>query len=421
MKVEDAFRLQLARQVAHWRSATIGLGDVENFAAPAAWSGLERYLSLAIRGHLADSIQRLRVQLNQLRRDLRSAATPQDLAVVRRRLVHFRKRFLRTETVVDFFGDAVNTRTSPRLAALLSACDQLAFRSMDQVLTPLGKAAVPVLSYVDRGLGASILKANLRLWDGGALNPVAAIKVVRHNLLRPAGSLFHESGHQVAHILGWNEELAENLNQLLADDRDVAEVWSSWASEITADVHAFAHTGYASVATLHDVLAADERTVFRFIPGDPHPVSYLRVLLGVAMCEVSYGAGPWRDLGAAWVAANSLDRAPVDVRTLVERSASRLDAIAATCLTAPMKAFGNRPVTALLDPGRVAPKALEALAAEAGPQLTTSSTLLRREGIRIAALLGYRAAVDPERAASLAEEQEDWMGRLGRSAQQAAA
>ena len=38
------------------------------------------------------------------------------------------------------------------------------------------------------------------------MNPVAAIKVTRHNLQRPT-ALIHEAGHQVAHITGWNEEL----------------------------------------------------------------------------------------------------------------------------------------------------------------------------------------------------------------------
>ena len=173
---------------------------------------------------------------------------------------------------------------------------------MSQLLDQLGHTTPVVLTYVDKGLGASILKAGLRLWDGGAENPAAAIKIVRHNLLRPT-ALIHECGHQVAHIVGWNRELAETLDDGLNDAPDgVADAWSSWASEIAADAFAFVHTGYASVAALHDVLAGEGTFVFQHTPGDPHPICYLRVLLGVETCRYFYGAGPWDALAASWTA-----------------------------------------------------------------------------------------------------------------------
>ena len=56
---------------------------------------------------------------------------------------------------------------------------------MAQVLDAIGKTTPPAVTYLDEGRGASILKAHQRLWDGGEICPVAAIKVTRHNLLRP--------------------------------------------------------------------------------------------------------------------------------------------------------------------------------------------------------------------------------------------
>src|SRR5207302_9346775 len=110
----------------------------------------------------------------------------------------------------------------------LKACDTLAYRSMSQILDQLGKPTPPALTYVDKGLGASILKAGLRLWDGGEACPVAAIKIVRHNLLRPT-ALIHEAGHQVAHIAGWNNELAAVLLAgLSASSGELAVVWANW-------------------------------------------------------------------------------------------------------------------------------------------------------------------------------------------------
>jgi hypothetical protein len=63
---------------------------------------------------------------------------------------------------------------------------------------------------------------------------------------------------------------------------------------------AFAHTGYGSVAALTDVVSGRGGQVFRFIPGDPHPISFLRVLLGAEMCRRFYGMGPWDELDTAW-------------------------------------------------------------------------------------------------------------------------
>jgi hypothetical protein len=210
---------------------------------------------------------------------------------------------------------------------------------MSLLLDQLGQTTPVVISYIDKGLGASILKAGMRLWDGGAVNPVAAIKIVRHNLLRPT-ALIHEAGHQVAHMTGWNRELAETLTKGLDDAPDgVAEAWASWSTEIAADAFAFVHTGYASVAALHDVLAGEGNFVFQHTEGDPHPISYLRVLLGVEMCRYFYGAGPWDSLAAAWTAAYPIHTANPATQHLVEQSVALLPRIVRLTLDTPQRAF----------------------------------------------------------------------------------
>jgi hypothetical protein len=144
-----------------------------------------------------------------------------DVARLRARLLHFRRRYLQAETVIDFYANAVNHRTTPRLAGLLRGLDTLAVDSLQVLLRPMGIDAPPVLTYPDDGLGASILRAGVRLWDSGALSPAAAIKITRHNLLRPT-SLLHESGHQMAHLLNWTAELGEALWQALQPISPVA-------------------------------------------------------------------------------------------------------------------------------------------------------------------------------------------------------
>jgi hypothetical protein len=407
-----ARRLQVARQVAHWRTASVGLQDLENFASAGAWRTLEQYIDAPLRRHLQQAATQLQREADVLDAELRAASTTADLEALRLRLIRFRRRYLQVETALDFYGYAINSRTSPRLAGLLRACDQLAHQSMERVLGPLRRDVPPLLTYVDKGLGASILRAGLRLYDGGPLTPAGAIKITRQNLLRPT-ALIHESGHQVAHILDWNRELATLLERDLArKSPDAGAAWGSWASEVAADMHAFVHTGYGSVASLHDVVSGGP-TVFRAIPGDPHPIPYIRVLLMVQTCVRFYGAGPWDALAQAWVQTQPLGQATADARKVIEESLPLLPRIVELCLLTPMRAFEGRPLAAIVDPLRVRPDALQRLGQEAGPALTTSPHWLREEGLRLLGLSSYRAATEPDRAAEIAAESENWMLRLG--------
>ena len=165
-----AVRSQLARQVNHWVTAVSGL-DPDDLASADAWNRLERYLGLSLRKHLDGVIAKLRLEGDILTAMLKAAESPTALRDLRQRLLIFRRKFMRAETTLDFFADAINTRTSQHMAGLLRACDILAYRSMSLLLDQLGHTAPVVLTYVDKGLGASILKAGLRLWDGGAENP----------------------------------------------------------------------------------------------------------------------------------------------------------------------------------------------------------------------------------------------------------
>jgi hypothetical protein len=409
----EALRVQVARQVAHWRAAVVGLQDLDNFASAAAWATLEQYLDVALRRQLQAKADGLARDADVLVAELRAATTEPQLDRLRQRVVAFRRRYLQVETALDFYGDAINSRTSPRLAGLLRACDVLALRSLEDVLVPLRHEVPPVLTFVDKGLGASILRAGLRLVEGGPLSAAAAVKITRQNLYRPT-ALVHETGHQAAHILGWNDELAAVIaRELTPASPELAAVWSSWSSEIAADTYAFAFAGYGSVAALHDVVSGGGASVFRQIPGDPHPLPFLRVLLVVQMAVRFFGVGPWDELARAWKRAYPLTAAPPAVRALVERSLAHLPRLAELCLLTPMRAFGDRPLAALVDPLRVRPDALAQLARESGPALRTSPHWLRKEGLRLLALSSFRAATEPEHAPEIAEQYEDWMLRLG--------
>ena len=408
-----AQRTQVARQVAHWRAAVATMADFDAFAPAAAWRELESYLETTVRKELAAAVDRLERDGAVLDARVKAARRPEDFAQVRAEVVRYRAAVGRVEELCEYFGDAVRSRSTPKLAALLRGLDVLAAMSMDSVLRPLGRQTPPVLTYIDKGLGASILRAGVRLWDPESVNPVAVIKITRHNLRRPT-ALIHEAGHQVAAIVGFNAELARTLEAgLAAGGREVAAVWASWASEIAADAFAFVHCGYGSIAGLHDVVAGEPRTVFDPRFGDPHPIPYLRVLLGVAMCRRFYGAGPWDDLGDAWQATYRLDSAPAAGRALIAASLPLLDRAVELTLRTPAASFGRKALYELVDPARVAPAELAGLARAAGAAIETSPHWLSTEALRMLALSGYRAATEPERSAEVIDQYETWMLRLG--------
>lgn len=405
-------RTHLARQVDHWIDAATRLGRLDDLASAEAWGRLEQYLGVAVRAHLGRVVQRLARRADLLRTVLAAATTARDFAVARRDLLALRRDYLRAETTLDFYADAINTRTNPVQGALLRALDTLAQRSMSGILEPLGYETPVALTYIDKGLGASILKAGLRLWDGGTVSAAAAIKIARHNLGRPT-ALVHEAGHQVAHITGWNEELAGVLAARLSASPALARTWASWASEISADAVAFVHTGYASILALHDVLAGESSNVFQVFPGDPHPMAYLRVQLGASLCRCAWGPGPWDSLVESWREAYPLTSVADDERNLITASEQALPAIAECLLTARLRAFRGRSLVDIVAPDRVSPRALAQLEHRLGPALFTSSHWIWTECLRLLAISALRASDPASPASQRRLMSEGWMLQLG--------
>ncbi|MEU1183840.1 hypothetical protein ABZ464_40700 [Streptomyces sp. NPDC005820] len=413
--IEDDLRTQITRQIAHWDSMVEALAEPENFASVPAWQSLEHRLGIALRMELQHAVDRLRPHVAQLTHALAAARTADELHRVRRGTLALRRSIQQCETMIDFYGDAVNSRTGPRLGALLRACDLLAVHSMYAVLPALGSPVPPVLTYLDKGMGASILRAGVRLWSPGSISPVAAVKITRHNLLRPT-ALIHETGHQVAFSLGWNAQLGRALHAAArpAGER-TADLWAEWAQEVAADTYAFAHTGYAAVAGLHDVIAGEPEGVYATPVGDPHPAAYLRVLLGTAMCREWYGVGPWDGAESAWRSSYPVAQAPPAWRSVLDASERVLSALARVCLRQPADAFGGRPLTALVDPALVAPEALRAMAAQAGPHLYSSAYWADTAPMRLLAWSGLRLATEPHHTRELRAEFARWMAMLGNS------
>lgn len=399
----------LERQLAHWLGAARTFRDAEEFASLEAWRAVEADVGLPLRNRLHATVEDL-VALGESTAKLVAVARkdPAQLGPAAAAVQRFRRRYTLVDITLDFFGDAVNSRSSPQLRAALQTLDRLAEASMTRVLERAGKSVPKALVYADKGVGASILKYNTALWAPGTLNPVAAIKIVRHNLYRPT-SLFHETGHQVAHLTGWTPSVRDAIARAVGNDTGLRTMWTPWASEIAADTYAFLHTGYASVAALYDVVG-DAETILRWPLGDPHPVGWLRTLLGCAFASECYGErGPWRSLAQAMLYRHPISSAEPTIQPLLARSQERIRTIARACLEAPVPALRGRPMTDVLSTDRVSPNALGELERTAGPALWTSAHWRRTEGIRTVALAGLREAEAPETAARWIERARTWM------------
>jgi hypothetical protein len=407
---DDAQRAATRAELAHWKGAAQDLADLDVAASPQAWAGLEEYLERGVRQRLSAVVASLVQDATWLERLADGGGEP---AVVRRGLLALRRRSLEAETILDFYGDAIGSRANPATGALLRGFDILASDSMAATLTPLGIEAPPALVYLDKGLGASILRAGVRLWDQAHPSPAAAIKLTRHNLSYPT-ALLHETGHQVAHLSGWNAELADVLHAAVAPfSSEVAELWQSWASEIAADVHAFAQAGWTPVVALANVVDGESAEVFRIRPGDPHPFGWIRVMFNVALCHSWFGAGPWDAVALAWARRHPAAAADPESRAVARLSVAALPALVDACTRRRMTAFRGRALSDVLPPSRVGPRALAALERQAGASLLTSSYLRRRQSLPILALLAARSATDPADAEGHRRRLRAWVGRLG--------
>lgn len=122
---ENAEWVQLSRQVAHWSMAADRLANLYDLASPEAWQELERYLGVILYKTCSQSVNKLQKEATLLRSLWNAARTREELAELRKQVIDFRARYLRTETLLDFYSDAINTRTNPDISALLRACDVL--------------------------------------------------------------------------------------------------------------------------------------------------------------------------------------------------------------------------------------------------------------------------------------------------------
>ncbi|MDH5618834.1 MAG: hypothetical protein OEZ11_09340, partial [Gammaproteobacteria bacterium] len=321
-------------QLLHWQLAIERLARLEDSASAEGWIRLERQSNAVIRSSLRKTIAKLHRDAQRLS----DSIGIEDNEQIASRILRIREDYLRTEKVVNFFADAINTRSSEKIGNVLRGLDRIASEGMNRILGPLGYSTPPVLVFKDAGLGAAIMRSGQYLWDRRSINPVAAIKVVGHNLYT-ATSILHELGHQVSHMTGWKKELGDALQRAIPGD--LGAVWRSWSSEVSADAIALVFAGHASIAALRNVVDGGPRRVFQFHTGDPHPIGMLRVLMTCRFARLCLGGGllhpatdnadetaPWLSLESAWRQKYPLRGASDSVQRIIAGSDPLLPTIA---------------------------------------------------------------------------------------------
>jgi hypothetical protein len=402
---------QLVQQHHHWMQATRRLSKLDNLASSYAWKGTNKSVRDLVIRSLAKSIEHLISIGNKFSARLQAGNSYDRLWDS---LQELREQYLRAETTIHFYTDALNTRTNPEMATMLSACDVLCRKSMEAILPQCGLETPHVLTYIDKGVGASILKSGMRLWDGN-VSPVAAIKITLHNLYRPT-AIIHETGHQIAHATDWNTELGAKLyERLKSKSMPAAAAYQSWASEIAADCFAFVHTGYAAVSSLHNVVSGRPQSVFAFHDGDPHPISYCRVLLNLEMARSFYGKGAWDVLQDNFLEDYPIERYTFSSIPLIQACVKVMPEVVDICLRSSFNAFGDKALAGIIDPMCVCPPSLERLQQLAAGSLMNSHAWIDKECLKLLALTGYQVATRNDNVDEVYKHQESWMAKLGAS------
>ena len=340
---------------------------IESFGSPVlavsdiVLQNLTSQQIMALEKSFLNRAQILEAHLKEVNKQFLMATCIENLYALQQDLQQVRDHYFLSEQVFDYYVDLLHTRSEHGVGAILKACDMIAYESLRRGLQSLNYQVPSIVCYLDRGEGASILRAGIYLWDYQT-NPAALIKVVRTAIPFPRlTSILHECGHQAAQVTGWNEELATLIYRTISNEgysKGLAELWASWAPEIAADFWALNQSNFASVIGLAEVVAGSAKRVFRVIRGDPHPMGYLRIMLGIISCDIVFGNGPWDDYRKVWQLLYPIKTAKKESADIVIESLSLLEVLAKVILNTKMNCFLGKSLQEILPWDRASPNAV---------------------------------------------------------------
>jgi hypothetical protein len=163
-------------------------------------------------------------------------------------------------------------------------------------------------------------------------------------------------------MTNWNQEVAEVLYKTVKDfggSRYLADLWSSWASEVAADFWALHQSNFASVVGLSEVVTGSSERVFRVVPADPHPMAYLRVMTGIVFCKLFFGSGPWDDFRRIWQLLYPIDASRGEASSIARESLPLLENICKAVSTRKMDSFLGNSLNQILPAEDSGPKRIK--------------------------------------------------------------
>lgn len=211
-------------------------------------------------------------------------------------------RFNALHERIDIYSDVYTQRSEHETGVLLKGLDQLAIDGLRSYRNIIPE--VPIICYLERGLGAAIRRFTTKL-PGRKKAPVTIIRIPRERIISPAiaASILHEVGHQVAALLGLNNDLRSAIEKKMLNENVNKVVWNYfklWASEIIADFWAITNLGISATDGLMGVVSLPRYFIFRVNPGDPHPFPWIRVIISIHIGKAVYPQANWDQLINCW-------------------------------------------------------------------------------------------------------------------------
>ena len=125
MYATESINRSLTRQINHWLMATNRLAVLENLASAAAWQGIDHTMEQLLKASFKQSIDEVTAFAQGLKQQLETGNGPDNQRSVRRGVLQLRDKYLKAEETIQFYTVAINSRTTPRLAARSDDADRV--------------------------------------------------------------------------------------------------------------------------------------------------------------------------------------------------------------------------------------------------------------------------------------------------------
>lgn len=330
---------KLKRQISQYLAMSKQLRHLDWETRGDAWLMLEAYTAIDLRKHLQNAIEEVIQSLSHL---VKQTEGEFDQVALNLDFLSIRMKYKSLQACLDFFAKAINSNRTEKEKQILSGWNHLAESSMINIFKTLDQPTPKVLVYLRESKTDINQKVNVQFWHLDEKNTIAAIQVNKEHLQHPT-TILRAVGKELAGLLDWSTELEEAIkNEIDWPNGDAGLIWGGWATEIVADAYTFSHMGYTALANLYDELSKNPHQIFNYEEGNLQPTPYLRLILNMAWCQLSFDQeGPWDEMMFKWTYTNDWLNANNDVYNLIKDSFDLVPKVALLAMTRPMRALGG--------------------------------------------------------------------------------